>query len=194
MEILTKIVLPIALVVIAAVVGFCTSVLTSARVQRQTVTMKLLDQYFEVHKDVVDTVSQLTSVDVREPLSGERQTEFRDRAANLYYKHYDLLPKPVLDALILLHVALDYPEKGPYMIQDRTILPMAESQIPEFIESCSLYKNATFSAPLALKSRNVTVRNNQVIRMHARRVLATLNQFSSIEDLLKLAKKSKKGM
>jgi hypothetical protein len=192
MEAATKILLPIILILLGAVVGMLSSVLTSAREQRQGVSMKLLDQYLEVRKDVVQAVSDLTNLGTLHEMSHVTRTEYRDRVSKLFYMHYDSLPKPVLDALILLHVALDRPEQGPYGIVDDTILPMPESQLSAFVQSCSFFRNATFSAPLALNSRNPVVRSNQVIKLHARSVLTTLNQFSSVDDLLELAKKLKK--
>jgi len=79
------------------------------------------------------------------------------------------------------------------MIENKTILPMDEAQIVDFIEGCSLFRNASLTAPLALKSRNPEVKANQVVKLHARYVLYTLNQFSSIEDLLKMGRGLKKS-
>jgi hypothetical protein len=158
------------------------------------VGIKLLEQYLVVRKELVDTVSDLADLESRKVFEIDQRVEYRDRVSKLFYMHYDFLPRAVLDTLILLHVALDRPGEGPYDLVNNTVLPMAESRLLNFVENCSLFRNSLYTAPLALKSQNLIVRENQVIKLHARHVLITLNQFSSIEDLLRLTRKLKKAV
>ncbi len=142
---------------------------------------------------MVGTLSDLSNLALREAWDPAIRLSYRDAVSKLFYMHYDFLPKAVLNELILLHVALDHPESGPYMIENNTIVPMGETQIVPFIEGCSIFRNVAFIAPLALKSNNPNVKGNQVVKLHTRHVLYTLNQFSSIDDLLNMAENLKKG-
>lgn len=184
--------LSVTLLGLGAILGLLSSLLISITQQRQSVTLKLLDQYLAVRKDVVDAVSDLTNLSIKNDFGSQQRAMYRDKVSKLFYMHYDFLPQAVLDSLILLYVCLDAPDRGLHTIKENTILPMDEQEVVPFIESCTLFANTALTAPMALKSRNPTIRANQVIRIHARHVLYTLNRFSSIDDLMRLAKNSKK--
>lgn len=173
--------------------GFFSTALASIIRQRQDITLRLLDQYFQVRKEVVDIVSKISSLHLREQIDSDRRNEYRDSIITLYYKHYDFLPKPVLDSLTLLYTCLAEPDEGPYTIKNNAIVMIEECDLFSFIEACSVFENTKYLAPLALKSKNPTVRANQVIILHARYVLFTLNKFTGIKELLAMTKKFKKG-
>lgn len=173
-----------------ATLGLLSTMLIASFQHRQSVTLRLLDQYLEVRKEMVDTVSELTSLDINQELAAENRNAYRDSISKLFYKHYDFLPKDVLDALILLYVCLNKP--GLYTIKNNYIISMHESEFIPFIESCCLFRNTAYLAALALKSKSSVIRGNEAINLHARCVLYTFNKFNSIDDLLKMIKKLKK--
>jgi hypothetical protein len=184
--------LPLIAATIGALLGLLSTLWVSSKRQRQDITLKLLDQYFEVRKEIVNVVSDLSNLKVKDDLNSAQRVEYRDLVSKLFYKHYDFLPKPVLDSMTLLYVCLSEPEGGPYIIRDGAVVAMNDSEVIRFIDDCSLFVNTKYLAPLALKSSNLTIKANQVIILHARQVLYTLNKFASIEDLLEMTKRLKK--
>lgn len=187
-------VLPLLSATIGALLGLLSTLWVSSKRQRQDITLKLLDQYFEVRKEIVNIVSDLSNLNIKEGLDSARRVEYRDLISKLFYKHYDFLPKPVLDSLTLLYVCLSEPEGGPYIIRDGAVVPMNDSEVIRFIDECSLFINTKYLALLALKSSNPTIKANQRLILHARQVLYTLNKFASIEDLLEMTKRLKKAV
>jgi hypothetical protein len=177
---------------IGALLGLLSTFWVSSIRQRQDVTLRLLDQYFEVRKEIVNVVSELSNLKVTDELETPSRIEYRNLVSKLFYKHYDFLPRPVLDAMTLLYVCLSNPTRGPYTITDQAVVAMNDSEIVRFIDECSLFANTKYLAPLAFKSADSKIRGNQAIILHARKVLYTLNKFSSIEDLLAMTKKLKK--
>ncbi|MFY9619873.1 MAG: hypothetical protein WAQ99_08680 [Pyrinomonadaceae bacterium] len=185
--------LPLLSVIVGTLFGLLSTLFISSIKQRQGITLRLLDQYFQVRQEIVDVVTDLANLRVRQPLEDSRRQAYRDSVSKLFYKHYDFLPEAVLEALTLLDVSLSSSEGTLYTLKGRMIVPMKESEINAFIDKCSVYDNTRLFAPLALSSKNPSVRTNQAISLHARNVLYTLNKFTSIKDLLALTKKLKKG-
>lgn len=184
--------LPIMSVIIGALLGLLTSLLASSIRQRQDVTLRLLDEYFQVRKELVEAITDLANINIRDHLDSSRRAEYKYITSKLFYKHYDFLPKEVLEALTLLYVCLNQPNSGLYSFRGNAILPMDDVEVVKFIESCSLYDNTRYLAPLALKSGDPTIVGNQALILHARNVLYELNKYASIKDLLRMTKKLKK--
>lgn len=191
---MTKIILPMFLAVLGALLGLFSTMLISFRHQRQNVIMKLLDQYLEVRKHVVEVVSDLANLSDLEQMDPVKRGSLGNSVSKLFYMHFDFLPKPVLDALILLNVSLHHPEGGPYCVINNTILPMPKTGIPPFVEQCSLSRNAKINAILALSGGSSLVRTNTVIKLHARTVLFVMNDFSTADELLQLEKQMRKAV
>lgn len=185
--------LPLLSLIVGALFGLLSTLLASSIRQRHDVTLRLLDQYLQVREELVDAVSDLSNLNIREHFDIERRMKYRDSISKLYYKHYDFLPEVVLESLILLNVCLSNPNNGLYTIHKKSVIHMKDDQVISFIESCGLLNNTRFLAPLALKSKDPIIRDNQAIILHARHVLYTLNRFASIEDLLAMTKKFKKA-
>jgi hypothetical protein len=178
--------LPVITLVLGALLGLLTSVFTSAIQHRRTVVLKLLEQFLEVRKEVVNAISPFTNLDLKSNMTTESRIKHRDTVAELYYRHFDFLPLPVLDSMVRLQTCLDDPSKGPYAKQDNAIVSMSDADLPGFVQECSLIANSWYHAPLALKSKNPMVRENQAMKLHARHVLYTMNKYASIDDLLKM--------
>jgi len=130
---------------------------------------------------------------VRDQVDAEQWDKHQSAISRLFYKHYDFLPKAVLDSLTLLYVCLSNPNGTLYAIKNNTVMALDDSEVVAFVEACSIFTNTKYSAPLTLKSSNPMVRANQAVILHARYVLYTLNKFASIEDLLAMTKRLKKA-
>ena len=189
---MNDVLLPLLTLLLGALLGLVSSLFASSIQQRHTITLRLLDQYLNVRKSVADEVAPLTNLDLHIDLPNDERLKHRHIVSRLFYTHYDFLPKPVLNSLILLDVCLGNPESGPYIVRDATIDIMKPNEVPQFIERTSLFRNTQLVTCLALKSSDKTVRKNQTIKLHARHVLHTLNTFASIDDLASMIKTLKK--
>jgi len=176
-------VIAVASLLAGAVMGLGSSLVISSIRQRQEISLRLLDQYLSVRNEVVDAVSDLTHLDNHEAFDTQARESHEEKIGKLFYKHYDFLPTQVLDALLLLHVALANSQGELFVLRDNAISELRQADIPAFINECCMYKNAAFVAALALKSKNPTVRCNQSIKLHARHVLYTLNRFASLDEI-----------
>lgn len=104
--------LPLLSLTVGALLGLLSTLLISSIRQRQDVTLRLLDQYLQVRKEIVDEVSDLSNLDIREQFDVQHRRKYRDSISKLFYKHYDFLPEAVLESLTLLNVCLSNPGKG----------------------------------------------------------------------------------
>lgn len=184
--------LPVVTLIVGGALGFISSILLSFAQKRHQIVLRLLDQYLVVRNEVVEAVSELTHLGNHAELAPQDLSRYGDLTAKLFYKHYDVLPQPVLDALLLLHIALDHRDGQLYTIKDNTIGVLATSEVPSFIVRNCLYQNAALIAPLALMSSDKTVRVNQALKLHARHVLITLNAFASIDRLNAMTREFRK--
>lgn len=186
-------VLPILSVAVGGLLGLLSTILVSSIRQRQDITLRFIDQYFLVRKEIVDVVTDLANLGIHQSLEASRRAEYRISVSKLFYKHYDFLPHAVLQALTLLDVCLSSSEGKLYTLKDKAIVRMKDrAEIIAWIEKISFYDNTRYFAPLALSSKDADIRTNQAIALHARNVLYSLNRFTSIKDLLAHIKKLKK--
>lgn len=186
--------LPLLTLVGGGILGFFSSIVLLSIRQRQDIALKVLDQYLSVRREVVCTVAELADLDLLAEVGDEKLVQHKKRVAQMYYHHFDLLPAPVLNAMVLLHVCLARPDGGPYKIQGDVVCPMTEEEVIEFIRQCSLFANARYLAPLALNSPDRAVRVAQVVRLHSRHVLYTLNEFATVAGLLDLTRGLRKPL
>lgn len=189
---MSEVVLPLVSLIAGAAFGLVSSLVISSRRQRYQITLRLVDQYLAVRREVVEAVSNLTHLSYDQELGDAEVSRFRDETAKLFYKHYDFLPRPVLEALLLLHVNLGSPGGNLFGIDGNCIRQLTGSEVTLFIEGCSVYRNARLMATLALKSRDARVRTNQSINLHARHVLYTLNRFASLDEISSMVHRFKK--
>jgi hypothetical protein len=185
--------LPIFTLIAGAALALLSTLVASSIQHRRTFAVKLLEQYLVVRQDVAEKVAPLTHIDVNLQLAPETRQQLRDSISLLYYRHFDFLPEPVLNSLVRLQTCIDRPDIGPISIKNNMISAMPMEEIPEFVEECSLLRNAVLFAPVALTSNNPVVRHNYAVRLHARHVLFQMNKFASINSLLNLERTMKKN-
>ena len=185
--------IPIASLVLGALLGILTSVVSSSVQQKNNVALKFIDTYLEVRRELVDVISPLTNIPLERDIDAAERTKKRDEVVSLFYRHFDFLPGPVLDAMVCLEACLDRPEIGLFELKDGMLLKMSPTRVPEFVGSCSLLLNSRLYVPIALNSGNPVVRMNQSIRLHARNVLMVLNAYASIDDMMRMVEQLKKG-
>jgi hypothetical protein len=176
----------LSLVGFGALLGLLSSTLATLLQRRHDVTLRMLDLYLEARKDIAGLASQLANIDLRGDFSIAARRDYRDKVIRLFYQHYDLLPQPILESLMLLHVCLDSTQGGLYAVVDGAVVQMPVTVVSDFIKNIALFRNTAITAPLALNSRDPTIRANQAIKLHARHVLNTLSQYSSVSRLLTL--------
>jgi len=185
--------IPIASLVLGALLGILTSVVSSSVQQKNNVGLKFIDTYLEVRRELVDVISPLTNIPLEREIDAAERTKKRDEVVSLFYRHFDFLPGPVLDAMVCLEACLDRPEIGLFELKDGMLLKMNPTRVPAFVDSCSLLLNSRLYVPIALNSGNPVVRMNQSIRLHARNVLMVLNAYASIDDMMRMIEQLKKG-
>src|SRR5437870_7016766 len=119
MKIMGNVTLPLLTLLLGAMLGLASSLVALFVSHRRTIGLRLLDQFFEVRKELVEAVSALSNLSSTEEFEENRLIEHRRVIAKLYYEHFDFLPEPVADALVLLHAALTNPDRGPYFASTR---------------------------------------------------------------------------
>lgn len=185
--------LPLVTLILGGILGLASSLVASSVRRRHEFQIRILDQFLEVRKQVVDAVSDLTNLDTKQQFGQDERLNHRNTVSKLFYQHYDFIPQQVLEALVLLEVCLTHPDRGPYGMSNDAIVTISDQDLGSFIENSSLFKNARIVAPIALRSSDSEVRQREAIKLHARHVLYTLNRYASIDDLLKMTKSLKKS-
>ncbi len=175
--------LPLLTLALGALLGLGSSLLASSLQHRRSIALRLLDQYLEVRKSIAETVAPLTNIDLTVELLDEDRIKHRNLVSELFYTHYDFLPKSVLDPLILLDVCLGNPDAAPYGVRDDTIVTLPEDEIAKLIDRTSLFRSSKLFFSMALNTKDKNVRRNLTIKLHARSVLHALNTYVSVSDL-----------
>lgn len=180
-------------IMLGAVFGVMTSLLTSSLQKKNSVSLKFIDTYLDVRRELVDAISPLTNIPLDCEINASDLIKKRDEVVSLFYRHFDFLPGSVLDSMICLEACLDRPQLGLFELKDGALVKMHKSRVPAFVDSCSLLLNSKLYVPIALNSENHVVRMNQAIRLHARAVLMELNSYASIDDVMRMTEELKKG-
>ena len=176
-----NLVAPMLTLLIGALLGLASSWFVANMKQKQTISLRLLDQYFEVRKDIVDTLVGLSNLSIYTPLSAKQRDDYRKAISKMIFKHYDFLPREVVDSLHLLYATLSDRRGRLYTLRGNAILPMERDEGVTFARaSSSMYLNATILARAALDSSQPSIRCNQAVQLHARDVLQTLNEYASV--------------
>lgn len=181
-------------IMLGAFFGVITSLLTSSLEKKNSVSLKFIETYLDVRRELVNTISPLTNIPLECEIDQSDLVKKRDEVVSLFYRHFDFLPRPVLDSMICLEGCLDRPQLGLFELKDGALLKMHQSQVPAFVDSCCLLLNAKLYVPIALNSENPVVRMNQAIRLHARAVLMELNAYASIDDVMRMTGELKKNL
>jgi hypothetical protein len=177
----------VALLIAGGMLGYLSSLGLARAQHRQALTLRIADEYFVARRELVDLVSTLADIKLLDDACQEHWLQQADAVGNLFYRQFDLLPREVLDRLMLLHVALRNPQSGPFALDAKEVVPMASRDLIEFTQRCSIFENSMYIAPLALNSENPVVRGNQVVKLHARDVLYALAECGSVDQLTWLA-------
>src|SRR5262245_47157972 len=138
---MTNVALPVITLVIGALLGLASSLLAIFITHRRTIELRLLDQFLLVRKELVDAVSVLSNMSSRDEFRQDRLAVQIGIIAKLYFEHFDFLPGPVTDSLLLLHAALRNPARGPYSIEKGMVTTLDDSHVLSFITQCSRFEN-----------------------------------------------------
>jgi hypothetical protein len=184
--------LPLLSLAVGATLGLGSSILVSSIKQSQTVTLRLIDQFFEVRKEIVDVLSQLSDLDFNERFTDEQLKELQQGVSKLYYKHYDFLPSEVVESLLVLHACLKNRKGNLYQLKNGMVAPMSAKESQEFILQSSRFRNTRIFSAQAFKSSKTELRRNQAFKLHAQFVLYNLNKYVTKEKLLEMTKNLRK--
>src|ERR1700704_4252915 len=94
----------VALLIAGGMLGYLSSLNVARAQHRQALTLRVADEYFSARRELVMLVSELADIKLLDEASKPQWPQKADAVGNLFYRHFDLLPSPVLDRLILLHV------------------------------------------------------------------------------------------
>jgi len=174
--------LPVATLLLGTALGLIASYFS----HRQGVNSKLLDQYFEARKLIAKEISPLTNIDLRRAWTKEELQAHWQGIASLFFENFDVLPGPVLEALMLLEICLRNPSAGPIIVRRGNAVRMTPQETVEFVERITAFRNVATAIFMTLQSENEWVRGNQTIKLHARAVLFAMHDFSSLNAMYSL--------
>jgi hypothetical protein len=142
--------LPLLSLIVGALIGLFSTLLASSIRQRQDITLRLLDQYLLVRREVVDAVSELSNMSIRDEFHSDKWEKHQAAISKLFYQHYDFLPKAVLDSLTLLYVCLSKPNGTLFTFRDGAVVQMDECDMAPFIGACSIFSNSCYAKQKSL--------------------------------------------
>lgn len=189
---MNSIALPVISLVLGTVLGLLSSLIASSIKQRQAVTEKRIDYYFEARKELVDIISILADLNIHSNMLDKERDEYRQKIATLYFKNLDILPTPVLHSLLTLHATLKYRKGKLFQVINSTLVTLPESEYSKFVHQMAAFKNTRIFSGIAFKSKNPEIRKNLTIKLHAQNVLYNLNKFASTVVLIQMAKDQSK--
>lgn len=182
------------ILIVGAFVGVLSSYFSTVVFnQRNTINQKLLEQYFLMREKIASIISVLTTLNPRDEVKDEDRKKIQEDLYKVTYENYDFLPKEVLDALITLYVCLERNRGELYIVNEKKITVIEDhNKIKEFIDEASFYDTGKISAIMALKSKNLNIRQSQAVSLHARYVFIKMNEYSSVDKLIEVSKKFRK--
>ena len=169
--------------------GFLSSIWIERFRQRNTLTVRILEQYFKIREDICDEISELTNLQIGALLDDEFLDNKRGKLSRYYYKYYDFLPKDVLQALNCLHACLSDERNRIFVCRENTLYPIRDTEIEDFIEQISLVRNFKYYALVPLNSSDSNTRKSASINYQARYVLRIVNANFTLSSLMNWIKK-----
>jgi len=189
---MNSIALPVISLILGTILGLVSSLIVSLYKQRQTVTEKILDQFFIARKEIVEVLSKLADLRINYDIDDIERDEYRQKVATLYFKNIDLLPIQITNALLTLHACLLNGKGNLFQIKDDCLVKLPKQDYSIFINQFARFKNTKLFSALAFKSKTEKTRQIIAIRLHAQNAIYILNKFASNVELLKMTKNLKK--
>ena len=188
------VILPIITLIIGT--GLLTNIIMSYRNQKNSISIKVVEQYFKAREDICAKLCELANISSNNRIDENKIDYYKNEISNLYYKYYDILPKEVLFDLNCLFTCLSDRDGNIYRIYDDKLYRVENcNDLENFLEKISLVKNFKYVAIPLVKSEDIYVRKSACINYQARGVLRSMNDFFTIEKFLQwdkyLAKKQK---
>jgi len=183
------VVLPVITLIIGAILGLVSSTYVTYIQKRDSISIKLLEQFFKVRDEICDKLSGLASLKIGDPVDPKHVTEVREGISRLAYKYYDILPPQVLREIYCLHACLGDSKNRIFRCKDNLVVPITEDhELQDFISDISLVDNLKAFGLVPLKSRNDAVKKSACINYQARCVLKSLNDHFTINHLMSWAR------
>jgi hypothetical protein len=176
------------------ILGVLSAIAVQSLQHRSILRIKVLDNYFAMRTSVIDFVADLANLALRHSLDPDNPTQWRDTTSRLFYLHYDLLPRTVLNELICLFIALGDKQGRTYGVDGDTIVPLSAEAIEQLIDSISFYRNTRIRTALMIASEDGRVRYNAAVNLHARRVLLAFDAIFTGRALLNIGRSLRKPL
>lgn len=178
------IILPLITLVAGTFFGLLTSLCIAYLQHKRDINLKIIEQYFEARGQLCDELSVLASLQIADDQKTPSLHEHIETLEKLFYKYYDFLPSEVLVAMLCLQECLRDDGNNLYKHEDNCLLLMEERDFKRFIEQISLVDNGKYAARIRLKSKDPYVRRTAAINYQARSVLAGINRYFTIQNLV----------
>lgn len=171
--------------ILGIVLGLVSGMVTAYVRQRQAIGLKIVDQYFEVRKEVCAGISKLASIPIGTRLDHAELQRTRVELVEAFYLHYDFLPTEVLRELICLHACLASPRSTIFCCRGRRLRPLAPEDVDAFLENIALVEELKAIGPINLASPLESVRRSARVSYQARTALQALNEHFTLRNLLR---------
>jgi hypothetical protein len=177
-------ILPLVTLLIGAILGLFSTMIAANVRHKQDITIKLLEHYLKVRDEIVSSICTLADKTLLDSFEADKMKIYRDTVAVMYYKYYDLLPVPILEALLLLNVCLTRLDGSLYKVENGGIIKMNKSDVLEFITICHDHKNGQYLAAAIFNGDNQKMKINQAVMLHTRHVFKSLSTFLPTREFL----------
>jgi len=177
------IILPIITLMAGTLLGFFSQLFFKSLEIKQSVSDKVLDQFFNIRSELCAELSKLAILQESKALDPTLAPTSRNRISELYFTYYDFLPKEILEQLNCLFACLSDRENRIFVCKNGKVIPIQPSELHAFIESISLIENFKYSAPIHLQSKDENTRRITSIKCQARSVLKSLNEYFTMQNL-----------
>lgn len=170
-------------VVLVALFGLISNILIIQINQKKDVNSKLIEQYLKIREDLCVILSDLIN------LKDINNVDFNNLSRlveKLFYKHYDFIPKEVLDELLCLQVILqsEYGHLFRIINKKLVIIDNDDSEIKNYLEDISFVEAAKLFYYVQLKNADVESRKVLIINLQAKKVLYKMNDYFTLSNLL----------
>lgn len=179
-----QLIIPLISVTLVAILGFVSNILIFRINQKQSISNKIIEQYFKIRDEITNKISDLATLKTIADVEIESIDMASADISKLYYKHYDFLPIEVLNDILCLHSTLINKDNKIYRIRDKSIYEIEENELEDYIQSTSDISDSKYYTYCMLKSKDIKVRRATCINLQARKVLNTMNKFFTLDKLI----------
>lgn len=185
-------IIPILSVIIVSILGIITNIIVIRYSQKQNILSKLVDRYFVIRDNITHILSDYVSLKTTNDYSVEQLNIYCNQVSKIYYEYYDFLPKEVLHELICLYANLSDTEHRLYTMKDHSLALLEKKDMDEFLQNITIIDNNKQFIYYNLFGNDAMKKKFTSINIQSRKVLSTMNQYFTLNNLLYLNKRLQK--